>query len=100
MPRKRAPWSKEDLRSALQAIADGMSIKGAAKSYNIPRSTLGLHHRTQNPVKKLGRSPVLSAAQENDLVEKIHRLAEKSVLLLIAVLQCVILTWVATIGEL
>ncbi|XP_050505987.1 uncharacterized protein LOC126884181 [Diabrotica virgifera virgifera] len=76
MPRKRAQWSEEDLRSALQAIADGMSIKGAAKSYNIPRSTLGLHHRTQNPVKKLGRSPVLSAAQENDLVEKIYRLAE------------------------
>lgn len=76
MPKKRAEWSEEDLRLALQAIANGMSIKGAAKQYKIPRSTLGLHHRTQNPKRKLGRSPVLSVAQENDLVERIHRLAE------------------------
>lgn len=37
MAGKRAQWSEEDLRSALQNIVNGMS-----------RSTLGLHYRTQN----------------------------------------------------
>ncbi|CAH1962205.1 unnamed protein product [Acanthoscelides obtectus] len=40
-----------------------MSIRGGAKHYNIPRSTLGLHHRSENPVRKLGRSTTLSAAR-------------------------------------
>lgn len=53
-----------------------MYIKIAAKQYHFRRSTLGLHRRRQTP-RKGGRSAtVLSAAQENDLVGKIHRLAE------------------------
>lgn len=77
MPReKRAQWSEENLRKALRAIRNGCSISQAAQQYQIPRTTLGLHHRKNNFIKRLGRKSVLTPEQENDLVARIHKLAE------------------------
>ncbi|CAH1987807.1 unnamed protein product, partial [Acanthoscelides obtectus] len=39
MPKTRALWTEADLHSALLAIANGTSIKSAAKRYGIPRTT-------------------------------------------------------------
>lgn len=74
--RKRAQWSQESLDKALQSVRGGASISAASRTYNIPRTTLGLHYRTENFNKCLGRKTVLTPDQENDLVARIHRLAD------------------------
>lgn len=77
MPKeKRAQWSQENLTKALIAIRNGSNISDAAKTYGIPRTTLGLHYRGNKATKQLGRRSILTAEQECDLVNRIHRLAE------------------------
>lgn len=76
MSRKRAQWSELNLAAALEAVRTGSSISEASRRYEIPRTTLGLHYRNGNPVKHLGRKSILSVDQENDLVARIHKLAE------------------------
>ncbi|KAK9728341.1 CENP-B N-terminal DNA-binding domain [Popillia japonica] len=74
--KRRAQWSEEALGEALEAIKAGTSINQASKYYAIPRTTLGLHYRNKNPNKRIGRKSVLNQDQENDLVARIHKLAE------------------------
>ncbi|XP_072394980.1 uncharacterized protein [Diabrotica undecimpunctata] len=74
--RKRALWSKANLVAALEVIRAGSSITQASLRYEIPRTTLVLHYRSQNSVKRLGRKSILSFEQERDLVRRIHKLAE------------------------
>lgn len=76
---KRAQWTETDLRDALEAIRNGTSISQAAQRYSIPRTTLGLHKRKNNPQKRLGRKTILTFDQERDVVRRIHRLAEVGV---------------------
>ena len=37
---KRTQWSDESMVGAMQAVADGLSITGAAREYHVPRTTL------------------------------------------------------------
>lgn len=77
MPKKkRAEWSEDDLKKALTAIRSGSSISKAADVYKIPRTTLRLHYRKNIATKRLGRCSILTEEQENELVNRIHRLAE------------------------
>lgn len=74
-PTQRAKWSEQQLRRALESINSGMYVQTAAKRYNIPRRTLRNHVETGSFTKKLGRSSVLTEEQENELCQRIIRLA-------------------------
>lgn len=74
--RKRALWTEEALKAALQAVTDGMSKKKAAMTFGIPRGTLQKHVKVGDSSKKLGRSGYLSSVQEDELCKRIFRLDE------------------------
>jgi len=40
MKKSSKSWTEASLNEALKAVQSGMSIRSAAKAYNIPRSTL------------------------------------------------------------
>ena len=71
----RAIWTEDNLRQAVVAVTMGsMSKHSEAKEFKIPRATL--IRRIKNisnagTEKKLGRPPVLSGEQEEELVQAI-----------------------------
>ena len=73
----RAKWSTQDLRQAIEAVENGRSIAEAARSFNIPRRTLGdwmKKKNDKNPVRKLGRTPAFDDDVESQLKERVVRL--------------------------
>lgn len=78
-PRKKRgeSWSEDDLKVALRAVRKGkLSQRAISLKYNIPRRTLRDHIKTGQDVKRMGRKPVLTEAQENDLCGRIKRFAK------------------------
>lgn len=76
MDKKRASWTENQLKQALEAIANGMSVLAASKLYEIPRRTLRNHISTGSNKRRLGRKSLLTKDQENELCKRIFRLAE------------------------
>lgn len=76
MPKQRGLWTEDQMREALQAIKNGMSVRTAAKEFKIPRRTLRSHVMTGKPEKKIGRPSLLSSQQESELCRRIFRLAD------------------------
>lgn len=74
--KKRAQWSVEDLEAAMDAVQNGMATYRAATTFNIPRRTLRNHLDSGSTCKRLGRPPVLTDAQEDELVRRIGRLCD------------------------
>lgn len=71
----RGTWSEENLLAAAQAVADGSSIRGAAKANRIPEKTLRHRLKSNNLVKgKLGSPPVLGWDAEKKIVVHVKRL--------------------------
>ncbi len=72
-------WSPEDLENALDGIKSGkLSIRAAAKTYNIPRSTISDYLRGKSTVGcALGRPPALPSKVEDNLVSKAMEAADK-----------------------
>ena len=82
MPRKyvsrglRGKWSEEQLKLAVSDVLNNsVSVKHSAEIHGIPRLTLRRHVKRASQgfavSKKLGRSSVLSAEQETELVDLI-----------------------------
>lgn len=76
MPRKRALWTEEQLRAAMEAVQGGMAVRAASSMYGIPRRTLRNHLSTGKTSKNIGRPCMLTVNQENDLRDRIIRLAD------------------------
>lgn len=73
---KRALWSEEQLKAAMNAVDTGMSVQKASELHNIPRRTLRDHISSGSRVRKLGRNPYLTQEMEDDLCARIFRLSE------------------------
>lgn len=73
---RRAQWSVESVKNAVrEVLVHGMSKRSAALKYGVPRGTLQRHIKRAiegfGVEKKLGRSCILTAVQEDDLVSRI-----------------------------
>lgn len=65
MPRKRQPFSEENLTSAINAVLnEGVSKKAASLKFSVPRFTL--QHRLKNPngKKTCGPNTILNKNEE------------------------------------
>lgn len=71
----RGRWTEDQLREALRMVRAGMAVRRAADVYSIPRRTLRNHIKTGVEMKKMGRNSILTSAQENELCNRIFRLA-------------------------
>ncbi|XP_072400813.1 uncharacterized protein [Diabrotica undecimpunctata] len=73
---KRAQWTDEAIEAAMNAVRNGMAVHKAALTFNIPGCTLRNHLASGNSQKRLGRPPVLTKPQEDELVRRIGRLCD------------------------
>ncbi|XP_047108165.1 uncharacterized protein LOC124776966 [Schistocerca piceifrons] len=67
--RKRATWDADHLKRAVEAVAEGMPVRAASKTYWISRRTLRNHIRSGLTTKRLGRKTCLDEAQERNSVQ-------------------------------
>lgn len=71
-------YSVENMLKAIEAVNNGSSIKRAAKSFNVPRTTLSDKVRGKTPIdRKMGPQSILSPAEENILEDWILHLASR-----------------------
>lgn len=69
MPKKcKDPYRKEQLEAALAAVAGGMSKKGAAKKFRVPKATIQFRLSDKFKKTSLGPAPVLRQDEEVLLV--------------------------------
>lgn len=67
---RRLQYSEEQMKKALQAVADGMKVTTASKLYGVPRTTLLYKNIGVYPKeRKIGPDTVLSKEEENLLVK-------------------------------
>ena len=67
---KRKRWSDESMIRAMQAVADGSSITGAAREYSVPQTTLQDRVLGKVPCgKKPGPKRYLNELKEKELSE-------------------------------
>lgn len=71
----RANWDKEMMEEALGLLRQGLSQREVEQRTGIPRRTLRNHLKNGVTSRKLGRQPILTQEQENDLENRIIRLA-------------------------
>jgi hypothetical protein len=78
--KKYCSWSKEDMLAAIKEVQHGHSLKGTAKKYGIPRTTLRdkVFH-DENCEKKMGRPVMLSRSAEDQLVAYAIDRADKGI---------------------
>lgn len=81
----RQQWTQENLERALELVARGQSQRQACLRTNVPRRTLQRYQlmttssaeaRPAVDVPNLGRKATLTPKQEQDLKQRIKRLAE------------------------
>ncbi|XP_022910060.2 tigger transposable element-derived protein 1-like [Onthophagus taurus] len=72
----RANWTSEMMEEALQLLQQGLSQREVERRSGIPRRTLRAHMQSGSTERSLGRKPILSKQQEEDLENRIIRLAE------------------------
>lgn len=71
-------YTTQDIENALKAVREGLSLRGAAKKYNIPFTTLQSKHSGKYPVKtRSGPSPIFTEEEEQELVNYILRLSQQ-----------------------
>ena len=59
MADKRCKWDMENLEKALQDVMDNqMSVRAAAKKYEVPKSTLHDHLKSYDTDAKPGPAPI------------------------------------------
>lgn len=76
MDSKRFKYSEEDMRGALMAVENGMSINSASKCFKIPRMTLSDKVKGKTPIgRKMGPPSILSNEEEMLLERWILHLA-------------------------
>lgn len=73
----RAKWSEDMMEEALQLLRLGHSQESVSQRIGIPRRTLRNHLKTGSKKRVLGAKSILTKQQENDLVEKIIKFAQK-----------------------
>jgi len=77
----RVQWSDEDAGNAVAAVEGGMSLKKAAKDFNVPRTTLRrklkLKRQGSSIKTVLGRPTILNSQQELELVAMILNYEER-----------------------
>ena len=61
-------WTDDQLVAAKEAVGSGMSIRGAALKYGIPKSTLLDHLKGKSTKRYGGPSTVLTMAEEKEIV--------------------------------
>lgn len=77
MPKKRQ-YSKEAIDNAVKFVNDNFgSIRGAAKQFGVPRSSIQFKLRNPTSKFKSGPDPVLNEAEENELCNFILQLAKR-----------------------
>lgn len=70
-------YTKDQLHAALDAIAKGMSVNKASKTFSIPRTTLMYKHTGKLPVDcRMGPSTILTTNEESLLEQWIMSLAK------------------------
>lgn len=75
---RNSKYSEEDMKRAIEAVNNGSSIKGSAKIFNVPRTTLADKVHGKTPIqRKMGPQSVLSTEEEKLLEEWIIHLAER-----------------------
>lgn len=63
-------WTEDDLQKALEEIQSGAAVRAVCRKYpNIPRSTLQFRTSKKFVKSTFGPSPILSVAEEKELVE-------------------------------
>jgi hypothetical protein len=78
MPKKTYSYSHEKLAAAIEAVNNGMSKKGAASKFNIPRSITQFRLKNSEIVHFLyGPAPVLADKEEHLLVQWIFECTKK-----------------------
>ncbi|KAL3286195.1 hypothetical protein HHI36_000706 [Cryptolaemus montrouzieri] len=70
-------YPEEAMRDALQAVRNGMPVKTASKTFNVPRTTLlykfkGINHES----RKMGPATIFSREEENLLVQWLLQMAK------------------------
>jgi hypothetical protein len=69
-------WNDHQLQASLRAIDQGLPVGIVASQIDIPRSTLRSHITGMTKVRKRGQAPVLTAEEEQQLVDYIIQMQE------------------------
>lgn len=65
-------YSETNLLNAINAVKEGMSVRAAAKEFNVPRSTIMDHLSGRSQVGvKAGRKQSIPPEIENKMVDKV-----------------------------
>ena len=68
--RKLFKYSEKQMEDALNAIANGMSKREAARNFNVPRTTLLEKFTGRSPLeRKIGHPTVLTSKEETEVIE-------------------------------
>jgi hypothetical protein len=69
----RGQWSLQSMREAVTAVVRGGHLRTVAAQFCVPRNTLrrhvNAHSSGKEVVKQIGKRTVMTASQENDLVQ-------------------------------
>lgn len=81
-PRKKCAWSPRKMKIAVKAVQDGAKLRQTAALYNIPVMTLSDYVKQSRncrtiKFKRMGRKPVFTEQQENDIKEHILGLSKQ-----------------------
>ena len=69
-------WSDQQLKAAMVAVDMGCPVQTATLDYDVPKSILYSHVMGITLSQKRGKKPMLSAVEEEKLVNYIHRMAK------------------------
>lgn len=76
-PKKILQYPEVAMQDALKAARNGMPIKTAAKTFNVPRTTLLYKFKGINPeYRKMGPATIFSQEQESLLVRWVLQMAK------------------------
>ena len=73
----KVPYTAAMLAAAIQSVKMGIPIRKASMRYGIPLTTLFRHSKEPDKVWKLGAKPILTADEEQKIVEWIQYKAER-----------------------
>lgn len=72
---ERKSWSSDNLKTAIEAVNGGSSIRKAARDFNIPETTIRDNMKRALPSDSLGRKATFTPEQEQELVNHVIKLA-------------------------
>jgi hypothetical protein len=68
---KKALWSEQQSKAAINAVDEGISVKRSSEIHKIPRRTLRNHVKSGSCARKLGRNTYLTKEMECELCARI-----------------------------